>query len=150
MKDLRIKSFTWLIALLLVAGCSSSQQKKEDILGAWMYLDVSGMYNEVLIGDGFYITHNDVIGTTASELLERRSSSIVISDFDDTPVIYNFRFEPDGKLLLWNDLEEFKLTPIKVNIDITKFANDDLDEMGKYDQGFKSRKDSISRSLQTI
>jgi hypothetical protein len=147
MKGSRVKVLAWLIVLIFVASCSSNKQKKDDILGAWMYLDNSGMYNEVLIGDDFFITHNDVIGTTTSQLLKRRLSSIVISDFDDTPVIYNFRLEPDGKLLLWNDLEEFKLTPIKVNINMKKFANDDFDEMDKYDQGFESRKSSAEGTI---
>ncbi|OEK03671.1 hypothetical protein BFP97_20055 [Roseivirga sp. 4D4] len=142
MKKLRPKKITLVFILSLLLGCSSNQHKDDEIYGAWMYFDNSGMYNEVLIGDDFYITHNDVIGTTASQLLKRRRSSIVISDFDDTPVTYNFQFESDGKLLLWNDLEEFKLTPIKVNIDMKKFANDDFDEMDKYDQGFESRKSS--------
>lgn len=142
MRSLRTKVLTLLSVLTLVASCSSSGQKKDDIIGAWMYFDVSDMYVEVLISDNYFITHNEVIGTTVSEVLEKNKSSLKISDFDDSPIIYDIRFKSDGRLVLSNDHEELILTSIKVNIDIEKFGKEDLDEMDKYDQGFEARKNS--------
>lgn len=136
-----------LIALSTLVSCSTQRHDQDDLLGAWMYFDVSDMYIEVLISDDHFITHNEVIGTTVSEVLKKNRSSIKISDFDDSPVKYDFRFKPDGRLILFNEHEELILTPIKVNIDIEKFGNEDLDEMDKYDQGFESRKNSATENI---
>ena len=133
----------WLFALIIFVGsCSTKKTDTDDVKGAWMYFDDSDMYVEVLISDKHFITHNEVVGTTVSKILEKNRSTLKISDFDDSPVEYNIQFNSDDKLVLSNEREELVLTPIVVSIDIEKFASEDFEEMDKYDEGFESRKRS--------
>ena len=135
----------YLIIGTLFIKCSPKSHKEQQITGAWMFKDLSGMYNEALISNDFFIIHNEEMGTSISKILDLSDAFFTISTEDNGHIKYQISNSETNNLVILNEFEKLELKPIDISTDIDLIGHGNQEEIAKYWQEFRERKNSIER-----
>ncbi|MBD3628165.1 hypothetical protein [Cyclobacterium sp.] len=128
---------------MLFTQCTQNSQKNQEITGAWMFMDSSGMYNEALISNDFFIIHNDLMGTSISKILYINDGFFTISTEDDKSIKYQISNPKQDHFIIFNEFEKLELKSIAVESDINLIGQGHQEEIEKYWQEFRERQNSI-------
>lgn len=128
---------------ILFAQCSQNSQKKQEITGSWMFMDLSGMYNEALISNDFFIITNDLMGTSIAKVLHINDEFFTISTEDNKSIKYEILNSRQDHFIISNEFEKLELKPIVVKSDINLIGQGHQEEIAKYWQEFRERQNSI-------
>ncbi len=137
-----IHSCKYLIMSVLFAQCSPNSQNNQEIIGSWMFTDLSGMYNEVLINNNFFIIHNDLMGTSISKILHINDDFFTISTEDHKSIKYQISNPRLDHFIIFNGFEKLELKSIAVKSDINLIGQGHQEEIQKYWREFRERQNS--------
>jgi hypothetical protein len=142
LKKIVFHIFINLIIILLFIQCSPNSPIKQKITGAWVFTDLSGMYNEILISNNFFIVHNEVMGTTISEIIDLNDDFIITSSEGNDNIKYQILNSVPNHFVLFNKFNRMQLTAVDIHVDINLIGREDQVEISKYWKEFNKRKNS--------